>query len=476
MKTTFRRQFTLIALLLFFSMLLTGAVFRLLLFAYLRNENESTLFHDAVAVCDLAQAYETTGELERNWDFRMSLSFIASVGQAEAIVCDETGTVCICSCQNFHCSHLGKKIGDPLQNQMLKKGSVRTVGELDGIHTDARFISGVPIISEQNGAHIGFVVVSAPTAQIETFLSHSLRLFFIVGLAAMAVGLAAAFFFSKSQTRPLAQVAEAAKRFGHGELQTRVRLSKHSTREINDLAQAFNSMAESLEQSERRREEFVANVSHELKTPMTTIGGFVDGMLDGTIAPEKHPYYLQTVQTEVRRLSRLVRNMLDISRLQSKGINEARKTRFDCADVIGDVLICFEQKITAKHLQISADLPDRAVYVRADKDCITQVLYNLIDNAVKFSPENGPLGISLSQEDGKAAVSVRNTGPTIAPDEIPLLFDRFHKTDKSRSYDRESWGLGLYIAKTIMDAHGGDIGVQSENGVTVFRFTLPSVR
>lgn len=476
MKTTFRRQFALIAMLLVFCMLLTGAVFRVLLFQYLRTENESLLFGDARAVCDLAKAYDTTGELEKNWEFRMSLSFITAVSQAEALVCDEDGTVCVCSCDVFQCEHLGKTIDTVLQAKMMQSGSVQSIAALPGIYDEQRFLSGLPIVSDRSGEHIGFVVVSAPMTQLEGFLSRSSQLFLTVGLAAMVVGLIAAIFLSKTQTKPLAQVAEAARRFGHGELDTRVTLPKNATRELNDLAQAFNSMAESLQRSERRREEFVANVSHELKTPMTSIGGFVDGMLDGTIPPEKHTYYLQTVQTEVRRLSRLVRNMLDISRLQAKGIEQSRKTRFDCADVIGSVLISFEQKISAHHLNVSVGLPDRAVFVRADKDAITQVLYNLVDNAVKFCPEGGILDVTLSQEEGLAAVSVCNTGPTIPPEDLPMLFDRFQKSDRSRSADRESWGLGLYIAKTIVDAHGGDIRAESENGVTTFRFTLPAVR
>ena len=230
------------------------------------------------------------------------------------------------------------------------------------------------------------------------------------------------------------------------------------------------------EQREALRREFSANVSHELKTPMTTIGGYIDGMLDGTIPPDKQQHYMQIVSSEVRRLSRLVRNMLDISRLQAQGVDEARKTRFDMTDVIGDVLIAFEQKINAKHLNVNVDLPDRAVWTRAERDSIMQVTYNLVDNAIKFCPDGGQLTLRVFADGGKAHTVIQNTGPTIDPEELPLLFDRFHKADKSRSADREGWGLGLYIAKAIVGAHGGDIHATSENGVTAFEFTLPMVR
>ena len=228
--------------------------------------------------------------------------------------------------------------------------------------------------------------------------------------------------------------------------------------------------------AERNRREFTANVSHELKTPMTTIGGYIDGMLDGTIPPEKQQHYMQIVSGEVRRLSRLVRNMLDIAKLQAMGVEESRKTRFDLGEELSDVLITFEQKIYNKHLDVRVDLPDKPVWTRAERDSITQVIYNLIDNAIKFCPDGGRLALRVQVDGGKARVSVENTGPTIDKDELPLLFDRFHKADKSRSADREGWGLGLYIAKTIVGAHGGDIWATSENGVTQFNFTLPTVR
>jgi len=476
MKTTFSRQFVLIAALLLVCMFITGVGFRFLMLKSVEAEKKQTLASDAAAVANLARAYSSAGEMEDNWDFRMSLSFISSVGSAEALVCDLDGTVLLCSCDEFSCAHIGKLLPENFRSEMLANSQAFESDNLSGIYTEKRFVSGVPIVSDTTGEAIGFVVVSAPMTQISQFMLRSSTLFLYAALVVLVLALIAATFLSRSQVKPLRQVAEAARSFGRGDLSTRVELSPKNSEEINDLAQAFNTMADSLEKSEQRRNEFIANVSHELKTPMTTIGGFIDGMLDGTIPPEKHRQYMQTVSSEVRRLSRLVRNMLDISRLQAQGIDEARKTRFDVGEAMGDALISFEQKINAKHLQVSVDLPDRPVWTRADRDAITQVLYNLIDNAVKFCPERGQLTMTLTQESAKALVSVKNTGPTIPPDELPLLFDRFHKADKSRSADREGWGLGLYIAKTIVGAHGEDIRASSENGVTEFLFTLPVVR
>ena len=234
-------------------------------------------------------------------------------------------------------------------------------------------------------------------------------------------------------------------------------------------------MADSLEKSEYQRKEFIANVSHELKTPMTTIGGYLDGMLDGTILVEKHPYYMGIVASETKRLSRLVRSMLEISRLQDKGISEDNKAPFDMVECIGQALISFERPITQKGVEVEVLLPDHPVFTLANRDYILQVLYNLLDNAVKFCPTGGQLGIRLGMSDNKIYVSVFNDGETIPPEELSLLFDRFHKLDKSRSENRDGWGLGLYIVKTIICNHGEDISVSSLNGRTEFTFTLPLV-
>ena len=477
MKTTFSRQFALIAGLLLVCMLITGVSFWFLMRSYVEDEKEQTLMADADAVSNLARAYNSAGELTDNWGFLMSLSFISHIGDAEALICDEQGQVILCSCEQFTCSHIGRRLDEDFRTQVEQDGGAFRSGVQQSIYDgERRYTAGAVIVSDSTDEQIGVGVVSAPMTQVSGFMSRSTMLFFYAAIFVLALSLIATSFLSRSQVRPLRQMAAAARRFGHGDLSTRVQVSPKSTEEIADLAQAFNSMAVSLEKSEQRRQEFVANVSHELKTPMTTIGGYIDGMLDGTIPPDKQQHYMQIVSSEVRRLSRLVRNMLDISRLQAQGVDEARKTRFDMTDVIGDVLIAFEQKINAKHLNVNVDLPDRAVWTRAERDSIMQVTYNLVDNAIKFCPDGGQLTLRVFADGGKAHTVIQNTGPTIDPEELPLLFDRFHKADKSRSADREGWGLGLYIAKAIVGAHGGDIHATSENGVTAFEFTLPMVR
>ena len=475
MKTTFSRQFAMIAALLLLCLLITGVSFRFLMLGTIESQNQQTMIRDAEAVAELAEAYDSVGDLQNNFDFHISLSLFTKVGDAEALLCDTDGVIRICSCEKFSCDHIGQTVDPVLLAEIQKDGSWYEETSLSSIYDEPRYLAGQTLLAS-DGEQIGYVLVSAPMAQTKNFMLRSSTLFFYVAIAVLIVSMLAASFLSRMQVRPLGQMADAARRFGRGELSVRVEESPKNTSEINDLARAFNTMVDSLESSERRRQEFVANVSHELKTPMTTIGGYIDGMLDGTIPPEKQQHYMQIVSGEVRRLSRLVRNMLDISRLQAMGVEESRMTRFDLGELMSDVIITFEQKINGKGLNVDVELPDRPVWVKAERDGITQVVYNLLDNAIKFCPQGGKLGLFLALEGSKAKVTVQNSGPTIDPNELPLLFDRFHKADKSRSADREGWGLGLYIAKTIVGAYGGDIWATSENGITNFIFTLPTVR
>ena len=238
------------------------------------------------------------------------------------------------------------------------------------------------------------------------------------------------------------------------------------------MAVAFNSMADSLEKSEQRRREFVANVSHELKTPMTSIAGFADGILDGTIPPEKEKEYLRIISSETQRLSRLVRKMLDVSRIQSTDTKTLLKKNFDIEEVIVRSLAGLEKKITDRGLDVDVQMPEEPIQVLGDEDGITQVVYNLLDNAAKFADAGSTIGVSLWKQGEKAYVAVRDRGATIPPEELPLVFERFHKTDKSRSQDKDGVGLGLYLVKTIIQNHGEEITVSSRDGLTEFKFSL----
>ncbi len=475
MKTTFSRFFFPAAMILLAALLAVGAAFQLLVKNYLTRESLQNLQTDGEVVAQLASAYFTEGVISPQ-DFYVNLSIATQVSGADAVICDDTGKLVLCASKPMGCTHQGMVIDKAYLDAVFSSGGVQDVGMMKGLYEDSRYVVGVPIYDALTQAPIGVVIVSTPLTQVHTLLDKMSDIYLLVSVLVVLAAVLVMTFLVHRQSAPLQDMARAASAFGHGDLDARVQVEQSSPLEVQELALAFNNMASSLQKSEYQRQEFVANVSHELKTPMTTISGHVGGLLDGTIPPERQAHYMQLVSQETKRLSRLVRSMLDISRMQdSQGFPEEQLTQFDLCECAGQVLITFEQKIEEKHLQVEVNFPEHSVYTLANRDAITQVFYNLTDNAVKFCREGGILSLSIREDGSKVYACVANTGDTIPPEELPLVFDRFHKLDKSRAQNRDGWGLGLYIVKTLVCRHGEDISVTSRDGKTEFTFTLPLV-
>ena len=475
MKTTFSRTFFTAAIILLLALLILGASFQVLIRDYMTDSTIANLTQDAQVIANLAAAYSVDGSLiSRN--FLLNLDIAAQVSDSDAVICDVHGCVVLCSDALQGCEHQGLQVNSEYLQKVYANGGDTTSGVIQGLYEDSRYIVSTPIYSASNAKPSGMVIVSTPMESTSMILTKISNLFLTAAIFVVLIAVLAVSFFARNQSRPLKEMSRAAYAFGHGNLQARVRVSENYTDEVEELALAFNNMASQLQKSEYQRQEFVANVSHELKTPMTTISGYVDGILDGTIPESRHQHYLQIVSDETKRLSRLVRSMLDISRLQDQeGIPEDKKMHFDLEEVMGQVLITFEQKINSKGLNVDVNMPPHPVYTIANQDYITQVIYNLLDNAVKFCPEGQTIGVRIRESGSKAYISIFNDGETIPPEELPLVFDRFHKLDKSRTQNRDGWGLGLYIVKTIVCSHGENIGVTSRNGRTEFTFTMPLV-
>ena len=474
MKTTFSRTLFPAAIILLAALLLVGTGFQVLVRNYMDEHAIESLKNDGTAISSLATAYYSEGTLSDR-AFLTNLSVISQVTDADAVICNAAGQLVLCSDEPLGCEHQGMVIDQSYLQQVMATDFVTNTGMIQGLYPDSRYVVSLPI-ADSFGRPIGIVIVSTPMTQTRLLLDRMSDIFLFVSLLVVLVAMLLMALFARQQAQPLRDMAKAARAVGHGQLQARVQVDESSPEEVQELALAFNNMASSLQKSEYQRQEFVANVSHELKTPMTTIAGMVDGMLDGTIPPEKQAHYMQLVSDETKRLSRLVRSMLDISRLQDQGgIPEEKMTRFDVCECAGQTLITFEQKIVSKDINVDVDFPGHPVFTMANKDYIVQVIYNLLDNAVKFCPTGGTLGLRVRIGSNKAYISVFNDGNTIPPEELPLVFDRFHKIDKSRSQNRDGWGLGLYIVKTIVDSHGENISVSSQDGRTEFTFTLPLI-
>ena len=475
MKTTFGRTFSTAATILLLTLLLLGTTFQYLVQDFLSKKTLSDLHQDAALIADLAAAYSIDGSLTSR-DFLLNLDVASRISDADAVICSPRGEVLLCSDALFGCPHQGMFIDNAAYiEKIITNGSDSFTGVIEGLYEEPRYVVSVPIIGSENQVISGIIITSTPIAGTSAIMQRISNIFLSASLVVVLVAVLAVSLFARQQSKPLRDLSKAAYDFGHGDLNARVRLSGDYSEEMEELALSFNNMASLLQKSEYQRQEFVANVSHELKTPMTTISGYIDGILDGTIPEHRRNYYLRIVSDETKRLSRLVRSMLDISRLQDQPIPEDQKMHFDLEEVAGQVLITFEQKILSKELEVDVDFPEHPVFTFAGRDYVTQVIYNLLDNAVKFCPEGGTLGLKIREAGKKVYVSISNEGDTIPAEELPLVFDRFHKLDKSRSQNRDGWGLGLYIVKTIVCSHGENISVTSKNGKTEFTFTMPLV-
>lgn len=470
MKSIYLRNFVATATMVLICFLIMALAFVGIGRNYLISEYRSNMLDSTKEVVRTTAAIAQSDSLN-SWVLRMSLSSISNATGNHIFIADPEGVVISCSDRAPICEHVGKMLSKNVLSQ-LSVGSMDQISDLDRFYETKRFVVAMPVTSEADGELFGYVFVTSAIDNIlgawSTFLSVAALVCIGVFCAALIVSLA----YSKRMARPLDEIAAASRKFARGDFSVRVRQEDDTADEMGALIDSFNKMADSLERAENRRSEFIANISHELRTPMTTISGFADGILDGTIPKEDEEKYLRSISNETKRLSRLVRDMLDVSQMKASAADPARRKVFDLTELALQTLFSFEARATDKNLDVDPQLPENHIMVRANKDAITQVIYNLLDNAVKFAEKDSCLTLRLYKDGTKAYVSVENHGETIPSEDLPFIFDRFHKSDRSRSMDKDGVGLGLYLVKTIINSHDEDIAVRSEDGVTQFVFTL----
>ena len=482
-KSIFRKYMNVSVLIVFFSFLILGTILTLTITNYWANEKRQVLDNRADNVVNFIRRHSAIEPSPYgSTDMKFYISQLDAVKELLTLYVDDVGVdvivtdtqaipvMAVCSTQNLKIVPNTPFAGEVVEQTLIdsKYFSRGTVN--DAYETD-RYISARPIYYNSKSDVMGIVIVTSSTDDIASFTDMVMRLFILSAIATLSISILAIGIFSYNLVKPLKQMAHAARHFGKGDFSVRVNVT--SDDEIGELARSFNNMAESLSASENVRRSFIANVSHELKTPMTTIAGFIDGILDDTIPEEKQKYYLNIVSEEIKRLARLVRSMLDLTRLDS-GEMKLNYQKFDLLSVLVTIIITFEQEIERKHIEIKGldEISPKMVY--GDKDLIHQVVYNLIENAVKFTNENGYIEFAITEDSEQTNFVVRNSGTGINQSEISLVFDRFYKTDKSRSKDKKGLGLGLYLVRSIIRMHGGDISAKSEYGeYCEFDFYIP---
>ena len=470
MKSVYLRNFTATAVLVLTCFLLVAFACVGIGRIYFIREYQDSMTDSAREVSRTAAAISNTDSLS-SWLLSMAISAISRSTGNNIMITDRGGVIVSCSDRAPVCENMGKHIPLELISSMENRENL-VISDLGGIYKSGHYVVTASINSEEDDGIIGYVLVTSDTDEILGTWSTFLMMASVVAVLVFCLSMIVSLVYSKRMARPLDEMALASRRFARGDFSVRVRQQDDPTDEMGALIESFNKMADSLEKSEKRRSEFIANISHELRTPMTTIAGFADGILDGTIPKEEEEKYLKSIRDETRRLSRLVRDMLSASQAKARSSDPKRRTVFDLTELVLQILLSFESRATAKNLDVDPQLPDNHIMVIADKDAITQVIYNLLDNAVKFARVGSCLTLRLYKDGKKAYVSIKDEGETIPPDDLPLIFDRFHKSDRSRSLDKDGVGLGLYLVKSIINSHDEDIAVRSEDGVTEFVFTL----
>ncbi|MDD6062148.1 MAG: HAMP domain-containing sensor histidine kinase [Oscillospiraceae bacterium] len=479
----FKEYFTIFFLVILVSFTVLGG--SLIVFArnYFRDEKIKLLSENAENISqsvaqmvgsNYATQYPTNTALMICGD----LTTVSGAIDADFFICNTEGKVIYC--QEMRRGDMVLYTGDCIIHNKIRipQDILQTLGSksysgtttLKGSLSSKNFVYATAV--KIDDAPVAYVVGMQPVMEsLKPYILAILRMFGISALITLAVAFVAVYFMSYELTRPLRQMSEATKRYAEGDFSMRIQVDGRN--EMADLAKAFNSMAKDLASLESSRRSFVANVSHELKTPMTTIGGFIDGILDGTIEKDQQEHYLRIVSDEVKRLHRLVVSMLNLSKIEA-GELALKRRDFDVSEMIFRTILGFEQLIEQKGFEITGLENMQSVIISGDEDLLTQVVYNLIDNAVKFTPEGGEIHFDVVHDMQKVYVSIRNSGKGVSSEEIERIFERFYKVDKSRSYDVKGAGLGLYITKSIVEMHGGSIKASSlENQYTEFSFWLP---
>ncbi len=457
-----------IVLILVMCLVAFGAILFNMLSSYVETEKQNQLYSAASKVSDMTAVLMENYSAPAEYSYVSFLNIYNESMNSETIVTDTDGKILYAAVRG-EVSFEGTNVPKEYLTSVTQGGTFTESAGDEGFYPKNAYVVGVPVYGSDSKV-IGAVFVST-TLPLNDFINNIKGYYIIAVLIILILCCIATYIMSLRMIKPLQRMSVAVRQFAKGNFDVYVPVTSND--EIGDLAMAFNNMAASLRNIDKMRNDFIANVSHDLRTPMTVIAGFIDGILDNTIKPEEHRKYLVVVRNEVLRLSRLVKNLLDIAKIEA-GELKLNLVDFNVCEMMSNILLSFEATISKKDIDVDVDFLSPTINVHADYDSIFQVIYNLCDNAVKFTNQGGSLKIMIMEQGKKAHISVKNSGEGIMPDELPRIFEKFYKSDRSRSLDKRGTGLGLYICKTIINRHGEDITAKSVMGeYTEFAFDLP---
>ena len=435
---------------------------------YFLTQKEEVLLEQGKVIRDQYALQYYTGFMDRK-KLNIQLELLDTYLNARIWLVDTTGKIYMDSRTAYDSNWVGEQINvDILKNVM--EGEVVTIrGRFGGSFVEPVITVGYPIIVNYKVMGVLFMHSSIPAIQ-ETISYVSTWI-----LLCLMISLFVAFIFiymlSRKIIKPLNEMNHIAKAMASGDFGKRIIVDSED--EVGELANSFNNMAEELKQLEELRKGFLANISHDFRSPLTSMKGFIQAILDGTIPKDGQEKYLNIVLEETERLTNLTNDILNLTYMESENM-DLEKTIFDIHELIRQIIAQFEQRLLDKQIQLELVLEQESLYVYADSEKIKRVLYNLIDNAVKFISPQDKIIVDTSIHCKKAYISIEDTGPGMPKEELQYIWDRFHKADRSRGKDKTGTGLGLSIVKQIIKHHGEEVFVESqENMGTTFIFTLP---
>lgn len=465
-KSLFTKLMTVFFIIIVISYSIVAVFLSAWFYKYYYNQRAEAMLREEQNLDTLALNYIDERTTTNSEKLQYQLSVVDRLINARILVVDNFGFFIGYSGSGLE-NMTGKQITSSEIEEVRNGNTVVKTGGLKKVFTSPMLMVGVPV--KEDSQVKGAVFMYAPLDEIKSALSRVFTVIWLSAFVAIFISVFIVYYISqKILVKPLGKINQIAKSISKGEFDKRVNINSND--EIGELALSFNYMADSLQNLENMRKNFIANISHELRSPITSINGFITGMLDGTIPDEKRSYYLGIVNNEIKRLIRLINDLLDLARLES-GEFSLQMGVFDLNELIRERIIKFEDKINKKNINVNVVLPGDKLMVKGDRDRIDQVLTNLIDNAIKFVNESGNIEVKVEIKDNKALTSVFNNGPAIPKDEIKYIWDRFHKVDKARSKGGGT-GLGLSIARQIINQHNQTIWVESGEFGTKFTFTM----
>ena len=432
---------------------------------HLKKEKADSLYREATLVANTyaADLYNNEATLESVKD---QLDALDTYMNATIWIINPSGRMILDSSAPFNVeTEIVVENFDPT----VTAGSYYTVGNFFNTFEEDVLSVFAPITTDYRVK--GYVVIHCAMSTIEAEANSLLNISYLMLVILFLLSLIILIFFTEIVYIPLRKITEATEQYASGNMH--YEFSVESEDEMGYLAASLSYMASEIARSEDNQKKFVANVSHDFRSPLTSIRGYLEAMIDGTIPPEMYDKYLNIVLNETDRLTKLTNSLLTLNNLNTNGMM-LNKTDFDINRTIRNVAASFEGTCRQKMIAIELVLTGDEMYVVADMDKIQQVLYNLLDNAIKFSHHNSIIKMETTEKRNKIFISVKDSGIGIPKDDLKLIWDRFYKSDLSRGKDKKGTGLGLSITKEIIQAHGEHINVISTEGVgTEFIFSLP---